>query len=312
MAGTRDPLREWRDLIGRRLLNLDFRPLSDEPFRATMQSILDEPGLRVTRSTMTPGLTFRDAELVKDGTDAFALVISLGSTIAVAHQSREVSIRPGEATLLRVSEPGTLGCPKSFGYASVLISPLELASCGPDLDLLIAEPWPRSSGALRLLKTYLGSLQKSRAALSPKVRSAARRHVLELAKLAAAERLSTSIEADPETAQAARFAMALDDIAARFQDPSLTVASIAHAQEISPRYLQRILKDAGVRFTEHLNELRLMKAFERLADLRFASWRIAAVALDAGFSDVSHFNRLFRVFGETPRAVRGKRTNGGR
>ncbi len=313
MAGTRDPLREWRDLVGRRLLNLDFRPLSDEPFRASIDPVINEPDLRVTRSRMTPGVTFRDQELVKDGTDAFALVMSRGSALAVTHQDREMSIEPGEATLLRVSEPGTLGSAKTFSFTSVLISAHELRSCGLDLDRLIARRWSRSSSALRLLKSYLGSLQKSAAALSPEVRGAARRHILELAKLAAAEQLSADIDADPAAIRATRLAAALDDIAARIHDPSLTVASIAQAQGISPRYLQRILEQGGVRFTEHLNELRLMRSYEFLADPQRASRRISDIALEAGFSDVSHFNRLFRArFGETPRAVRGKRANGGR
>jgi AraC-like DNA-binding protein len=111
----------------------------------------------------------------------------------------------------------------------------------------------------------------------------------------------------------ARLAVVLDDIAARIHDPSLTVASFARAQGISPRYLQRILEQGGVRFTEHLNELRLMRAYELLADPRRASRRISDIALEAGFSDVSHFNRLFRArFGDTPSAVRAKRANRGR
>jgi len=35
--------------------------------------------------------------------------------------------------------------------------------------------------------------------------------------------------------------------------------------------------------------------------------RISDVALQVGFSDISHFNRLFRSrFGDTPRGVRGQ------
>jgi hypothetical protein len=36
MAMQRDPVREWREQIARHLLGLDFKPLSDAPFKATV------------------------------------------------------------------------------------------------------------------------------------------------------------------------------------------------------------------------------------------------------------------------------------
>jgi transcriptional regulator GlxA family with amidase domain len=42
-----------------------------------------------------------------------------------------------------------------------------------------------------------------------------------------------------------------------------------------------------------------------LRDPHFTHLKIAAVATDAGFSDISHFNRTFlRAFGDTPYGVR--------
>jgi AraC-like DNA-binding protein len=36
--------------------------------------------------------------------------------------------------------------------------------------------------------------------------------------------------------------------------------------------------------------------------------RVAEIALEAGFSDISYFNRLFRArFGDTPTGIRGQR-----
>ena len=61
-------------------------------------------------------------------------------------------------------------------------------------------------------------------------------------------------------------------------------------------------------FTERVNELRLQRAFSLLAETRGTERRISDIALDAGFSDISHFNRLFRSrFGDTPRGVRAQR-----
>jgi AraC-like DNA-binding protein len=104
---------------------------------------------------------------------------------------------------------------------------------------------------------------------------------------------------------AARLGAARADIAISFDEPGLTVAAVARRQGVSPRYLQRLFEASGRSFTEHITELRLQKAFARLTDARTHAHRISDVALEAGFSDISHFNRLFRSrFGDTPSGVR--------
>jgi len=46
--------------------------------------------------------------------------------------------------------------------------------------------------------------------------------------------------------------------------------------------------------------------FALLTNEQHGKRRISDIALEAGFSDISHFNRLFRArFGDTPRGVRG-------
>jgi AraC-like DNA-binding protein len=80
---------------------------------------------------------------------------------------------------------------------------------------------------------------------------------------------------------------------------------VARSQGISPRYLQRLLEESGSSFTARVTELRLQRAFALLGDTGLR--RISDIALDAGFSDISHFNRLFRArFGDTPSAVRAQ------
>ena len=59
-------------------------------------------------------------------------------------------------------------------------------------------------------------------------------------------------------------------------------------------------------FTARVNELRLQKAFAMLMNEQHGKQRISDIAMEAGFSDISHFNRLFRArFGDTPSGVRG-------
>jgi AraC-like DNA-binding protein len=74
---------------------------------------------------------------------------------------------------------------------------------------------------------------------------------------------------------------------------------------ISTRYLQRLLKTSGTSFTAHVTNLRLNHAFMLLTAQDSSDVRICDIALQAGFFDISHFNRLFRSrFGDTPKGVR--------
>jgi AraC-like DNA-binding protein len=57
--------------------------------------------------------------------------------------------------------------------------------------------------------------------------------------------------------------------------------------------------------TEFVLEERLKRARTLLLDPRFAARRIAEIAYEVGFNDVSHFNRTFRRrFGRTPGELR--------
>jgi AraC-like DNA-binding protein len=107
-------------------------------------------------------------------------------------------------------------------------------------------------------------------------------------------------------AAAARLAAALASIAESFTDAGLSLPSVAQRLGISSRYLQHLLEASGKAFTARVNELRLQRAFALLIERGGGKRRISEIALEAGFSDVSHFNRLFRArFGDTPSGVRG-------
>ena len=64
----------------------------------------------------------------------------------------------------------------------------------------------------------------------------------------------------------------------------------------------------GTTFTEYLLTQRLGRARRLLGDPRRAGDKISTIALDAGFADVSYFNRAFRrAYGDTPSGVRAER-----
>jgi AraC-like DNA-binding protein len=65
--------------------------------------------------------------------------------------------------------------------------------------------------------------------------------------------------------------------------------------------VQRLFQRTGSSFSEFVLEQRLLLAHRRLSAPGTSRDKIAAIALDAGFGDLSYFNRSFRKrFDMTP------------
>jgi AraC-like DNA-binding protein len=299
MAAQRDPIRDWREQFARRVLNVDFEPLSDGPFRASIKPIFE----RIMRTAHSPGTTFRDEALVKDGDDRFSLLISQSRNLDVAHHRRELRLGRGDATLMHLCEIGSVGSCDDVGFIAVMVPNSELTARCAGLGGAVMQRLPRQSEALQLLRAYIVCLEKGRFDPSGEARDTICRHVIDLVVLAATPHRPIG-ESSTSPVVAARLAAALDHITSCFQDPELSLATVAGSLRISPRYLQRLLETSGTSFTARVNELRLQRAFTLLTD---GACRISDVALQISFSDISHFNQLFRSrFGDTPRGVRGR------
>ena len=296
-----DPIREWREQYARCCLRVDFEPLPGATFSASVKPIF--PELRTVRTVFSPGFLFRDGDLLRDGDDSIGFVIAQSRELTATHLEREIWLATGDATMMLAGATGGVGSRESFALFDMLIPPAEWEARGarPE-DGLMQWLWGKSE-AMQLLRSYIGFVEK-KLTTSVDDRSIIRRHIVDLAVLAATTRCSIG-ESNASAVVATRLATALDHIASHFSDPELSLGKVAQSLSISPRYLQRLLEASGTSFTAHVTELRLKHAFTLLTAENFIDVRICDIALQTGFSDISHFNRLFRSrFGDTPKAVR--------
>lgn len=111
--------------------------------------------------------------------------------------------------------------------------------------------------------------------------------------------------------RAARRSAVLREIERRSADPNLNAAKVAKVLGVTPRYIHLLLEDSGKSFAHHVLDERVAKAAALLRDPRWRSRRIAEIAGEAGFTDLSYFNRAFRRrYGATPRDIRASAQNG--
>jgi AraC-like DNA-binding protein len=89
-----------------------------------------------------------------------------------------------------------------------------------------------------------------------------------------------------------------------FDDPELSPASVAAALRISVRYLHLLFAQRGHTTAGWIRERRLAYCREALANIG-SSLSVTDVAFQAGFTDPSHFSRVFRHrFGMAPNQYR--------
>jgi AraC-like DNA-binding protein len=293
-----DRLPVWREQFGRAVVRAEIEPLSDVPFhaRATIRAL---PGLRTIAWRGSAVRNRRTPALAADGDESIGLFMNLGAKACVSQHGREIVLGRGDAVL--ISHDPSVVIPSPEGFIGMIVPRAALASRIKDIDEAVLRPIPHTCEPLRLLRSYIQFVRNKLAFTNPELRQVVVNHVQNLVALSL--RPTRSESSGLSAVAAARLGAALDCIADHFDDPDFSVGQVARMQGISPRYLQRLIETTGISFTARVNELRLQRAFAVLTES--GGRPIIDIALQAGFSDISHFNRLFRArFGDTPSGIR--------
>jgi AraC-like DNA-binding protein len=105
--------------------------------------------------------------------------------------------------------------------------------------------------------------------------------------------------------RAARLRAIKNEIEAHLAHHDLSPDRVAKRQRVSASYIRKLFASEGTSFSEYVLTRRLVRARRMLTDRRWIGVGIAAIAYDAGFGDLSYFNRAFkREYGTTPSEVR--------
>lgn len=257
------------------------------------------PGLR--RALMLQPLTAsaaRPAARLSDGDDTVCLMVKSAGQIALRQGRGEAVPELGDGVLLVYRQPSQLSFHEAT-YLSVRV-PLQALTMLVDVEAAAGRRIASDNVALKLLRHYVASLPEQLA--EPELASLVARHVHDLMALAIGARGDSREIARGRGARAARWAALQTELG---DDPSLSVDELARRQGVTPRYVQMLFEEQGTTFGEFATERRLDAARAMLHSPRYAGWSIAGIAFEAGFKDLSHFNRRFRRrFGLTPRDFR--------
>ena len=293
-----------RDFVGPVVARLDIEPLGDGPLHFEIAGRVS-PELAISTLAFSALRTQRTRALIADGNDncSLAWLRSPGNT--VVHRGNELVPREGEATLLSMSDPFTAASVSGISTGATVSVPRKaLTAMVPRLEDRFGAELIPDSEPMRLLKGYIGVLDQQQMA-NPGLRRLVIAHVHDLVALALGATRDAAEFARGRGLRAARLHAIKADISASLGEHGLSLTTTAARHRITPRYVQALLEGDGTTFSQFLLDERLARVHRMLCDPLQAPRNVSAIAYEAGFGDLSHFNRAFRRrYGATPSEVR--------
>jgi AraC-like DNA-binding protein len=294
----------FADLVKRFSNSADFDPAADVRFRATMSSTyVGSTILGHCDGTFT-GVRRERRHVLESQDDRYCLTRNVSALDAqVVLRDTEFNVRPGALTLFRLDEPFQSADRSSrMQFTCVYLPAHAWRAAVPGLDDMVGCEL-ESGGALSLAMDYGDMLLKHPAAVE-EAGMAIATHLLDLASIGLGARGDLALKARRGGLRAVSLKAVLMILQKRFAEPDFSAQNLAAAAGPSERYVNELLYEAGASFTARLNELRLRKAAQLLAN---REGRVRDIAFECGFNDLSYFNRCFRRrFELTPTAARGR------
>jgi AraC-like DNA-binding protein len=300
----RDRIAICREHYGHVMLRVDLEPAKDVSFHARLTS-LALPGLQLVEASLSPAKVSRRGQYLAHGGDDAMLVINRAGSAIVSSGGREQRLQENEAILLTDSEPTSFHR-TSMGQSIQVRVPRAALASTVNADDAIMRLIPQDRGALRLLSSYSHWLFNTGAAMDSQLLNLSVNHMHDLLALTIGPAADFEETARTRGLRAARLKMAKAFIIKHSHRRDLSVGNVAAHLGVTPRYVQRMFEADGTTFSEFLVGQRLARAHRLLCGPNSIPAAISAIAYDAGFGDLSYFNRRFRrLYGVTPRDVRG-------
>jgi len=311
-APVRDQPALLRDCFARMRVNFEVTPLSDVPFEVdfAMNAL---PGLVMASGQLQGSRVSRTrAHVEEDNSDDIALMMARNGSQIVSQRGSEVELRDGDAVLISCADPASYAHPPPGDIVALRLPKSRFAPLVNGVQDRFMKKVPRDVPALRFLISYLGTAWDEQTCASPELRHLVVTHVYDLMALMFGATREAANTAHGRGLHAARLHAIKRDIAENLGRPDLSITTLAGRHACTPRFIQRLFDDEGTTFTEYVLAQRLARAYRLLTDPRRATEKISTAAFDAGFGDVSYFNRVFRrQYGAAPSEIRARTREAG-
>jgi len=158
---------------------------------------------------------------------------------------------------------------------------------------------------LNLLRNYVDALFDDPAIAMPEMRQLVVTQLCDLIAVTLGASRDAAAAAEGRGIRVARLRAIKSDIEAHLSHSDLSPNVVARRQKVSDSYIRKLFEGEGTSFSQFVLGRRLARAHRMLSDRRWADRSIAWIAFEAGFDDLSYFNRTFkRFYGTVPSEIR--------
>jgi AraC family transcriptional activator of tynA and feaB len=286
----------WREMICAAFLALT--PESD--LRGTFAGTVTQwplGGLSLARiESQRQRVRRTESDIARAPQDGYYANLQVSGVSEMRQGDRATVLRPGDLAVVDTGRPFSFGFGEDFRQLSFFVP-------GPLLRAQLAGPVPTATriGTTAGVGAAVRHLLQSLPAAGPSVAARLAVHAGGLLAVALAEPPHpAAVTRSPRT-----HARAVADIEEHLADDDLSPAATARRLGLSVRSLHGLFAGRELSYAATVRRLRLAQAYRDLSDPARSRLRVADIAADAGFADVTSFHRAFRrAYGRTPAEVR--------
>jgi AraC-like DNA-binding protein len=300
----RDRIEAARETIGRSLMKMQFELQPGVPFNVDMVfRVL--PDFALASGICSAMDCLRIPELIES--DDLILTVALSGGCILRVRGEEIPIGGSTAALTRTTDVCCCAIQSTSNLINFRFPFDKMAPLISDIDAAAMRPIPVDTEALRLLVHYASALKEKDMLAAPEVQSLVSTHLKDLAALAIGATRDAAVAASGRGVPAARLRAIKADIVKNLTDRNLSIDTIARLHGITPRYVSMLFDGDATTFSEFVLVKRLNHAHRMLINPRYSNHTVSSVAFEAGFGDLSYFNRAFRrLYGATPSDIRAR------
>ena len=294
------PFGSWTEDLADAFVPLEPRKIAEQPFQGTI-SRTDVASIQISRVEATKHVVLRlRSHIARSIGDVYFVNLQLDGVGRYTQRGHEQICGPGDLAIVDTTEPFEIANCRNFSLFCFAVPrqllPGALAE-RPRLRLSATE------AGRALSRTLSGHAELClRSEQNSGISAFGAQHVVDLISHAPGILEGRS----PERAGlSVLLSMMLDHIDRHVDDPELCAATLAQKFHCSQRYVHKLFSTTGRSVGEHVNGQRILVCTRNLLDHAHRRATIAEVAFNAGFRDISYFNRLFkRSTGVAPREFR--------
>lgn len=309
----RDRLAVLNDAFGNSAFPCGIVPNGDDPLYMAGYAIA-LPGLFITHG-INRGVTYQRTAQHVGTQDTLMLAVTLGGHYRVKQSRGEFMLQPGEGWVAATDEPAMTAlnvAGQTRESVSLMLPRAAFADARLDMGTLLRRPLACDNDAMHLLLAYIRGIESSTAPMPPALQHRAVEHVYDLALLALGGCGDAADEASGRSLPAARLRSLKEDITHHIASGQpLHLPQLAARHGISTVYVQKLFERNGTSFSAFVLGQRLEHVRRQLCNPRFARRKISDIVFDAGFGNLSWFNRAFRRrYSMTPSDMRAAAATG--